>query len=51
MKLFNSTLREKKSEVRSRDKDNQASGEHKKKKRERKMMLVGFGNLRRSLGD
>ena len=51
MKRFNSTLREEKSEVRSRDKDKQASGKNKKKTYTGNMKLVGFGDLRRSLGD
>lgn len=51
MKRFSSTLREKKSEARNRAEDNQASGENKKKTYEECMKLVGFGDLRRSLGE
>ena len=51
MKLFNSKFREKKSEVLSRDKDKRASGKNKKKTYTGNMKLIGFGDLRRSLGD
>lgn len=51
MKRFSSKLREKKSEAQNRAKDNLASGENKKKTYAECMKLVGFGDLRRSLGD
>ena len=50
MERSSSTFRDEKSEARSHVKDELDSEVH-KKKRKGKMMLVGFGDLRRSLGD